>query len=134
LEELLYVGDVLREAVGWEGFEEDAPVALALDAWVEEHEDAAVVQAADEAAEALFEGDDGVGDLVVEEGLAAEGFDGLHAGFDDGVGGDGEGEAVDDDAGELLALDVYALPEGAGAEENGIGGVSKLLQKHMAGC
>ena len=34
LEELFYVGDVLREAVGWEGFKEDAAVALALDAGV----------------------------------------------------------------------------------------------------
>ena len=62
----------LGEAVGREGFEEDAAVALALDAGVEQHEDAAVVERADEAAEALLEGDDGVGDLVVEEGLAAE--------------------------------------------------------------
>ena len=74
LEELFDVGDVVGEAVGWEGVEEDAAVALALDAGVEEHEDAAVVEAADEAAEALLEGDDGVGDLVVEERLAAERF------------------------------------------------------------
>ena len=78
------------EAVRWEGFEEDAAVTLPLDAGIEEHQDAAVVKAADESAEALFESDDGVGDLVVEEGLAAEGFDGLHAGADDRVGGDGE--------------------------------------------
>ena len=44
-EEGFDVGDVLREAVGWEGVEEDAAVALALDAGVEEHEDAAVVEA-----------------------------------------------------------------------------------------
>ena len=75
----------------------------------------------------MFEGDDGVGDLVVEEGFSAEGFDGLHAGFDYGVVGDGEGETVDDDAGELLALHVHSLPEGGGAEEDGVGGVAELL-------
>ena len=42
---MFYVGDVLGEAVGRERFEEDAAVALALDARVEEHEDAAVVRA-----------------------------------------------------------------------------------------
>ena len=57
----------------------------------------------------------------------------LHAGFDYGVGGDGEGEAVDDDAGELLALDVYSLPEGGGAEEDGVGGVAELLEEDVAG-
>ncbi len=133
LEESFDVGDVLGEAVGWEGFEKDAAVALALDAWVEEHQDAAVVEAADEAAEALLEGDDGIGDLVVEEGLAAEGFDGLHASFDDGVGGDGEGEAVDDDAGELFALHVDSLPEGRGAEEDGVWSVAELLEEDVAG-
>ena len=47
--------------------------------------------------------------------------------------GDGEGEAVDDDAGELLALDVDALPEGGGAEEDGVGGVAELLEQDVAG-
>src|ERR1700722_5416678 len=123
---MLDVGDVLGEAVGGQGFEEDAAVALALDAGVEEHEDTAVGERADETAEALLERDDGVGDLVVEEGFASEGFDGVHAGLDDRVGGDAKGEAVDDDAGELLALHVDSLPEGGGAEEHGVGGVAEL--------
>ena len=58
----------MGEAVRREGVEEDAAVALALDAGVEQHEDAAVVKRADEAAEALLQGDDSAGHLVVEEG------------------------------------------------------------------
>ena len=126
------VFDGLGDAVGWEGFEEDPAVALPLDAAVEEHQDAAVGEGPDEAAEALLEGDDGGGDLEVEEGFAAGGFDGVHAGLDDGVGGDGEGEAVDDDAGELVPLDVDTLPEGGGAEEDGVRGVAELLEKDVA--
>ena len=122
----------MGDAVGGQGVEEDAAVALALDTGVEEHEDAAVIERADEAAEALFESDDGVGNLEVEEGFAAGGFDGGHAGLDDGVRGDGEGEAVDDDAGELLALNIDALPEGAGGEEDGVGGVAELLEQDVA--
>jgi hypothetical protein len=91
LEKLFDIGDVLGEAVRRERFEEDAAVALSLDARVEEHEDAAVVQAADEATESLLERDYGVGDLVVEEGLAAESFNGFHPGLDYRVRGDGEG-------------------------------------------
>ena len=72
------------------------------------------------------------GYLVVEEGLPAIGFDGVHAGLDDGVGGDGEGEAVDDDAGELLALYVDALPKAGRAKEDGVGGVAELLQQDVA--
>ncbi len=81
----------------------------------------------------MFEGDDGVGDLVVEKGLATESLDGLHAGADYGIGGDGEGETVDDDAGELFALHVYSLPEGGGAEEDGVGGVAEVLEQDVAG-
>ena len=68
-----------------------------------------------------------------KKGLTAGGFNGGHAGLDDGVCGDGEGEAVDDDAGELLALHVYALPEGAGGEEDGVGSGAELLQQNVPG-
>ena len=120
-------------AIGREAVEEGGAVAGGADAGVEEHKDAAVGEGADEAAEALLEGDDGLWDLEVVEGVAAGGGDGVGAGLHDGVGGDGEGELVDDDAGELLALHVDTLPEGGGAEEDGVGGVAELLQKDVAG-
>jgi len=75
----------------------------------------------------LLEGDNGLRDLEVVEGVAAGGGDGVGAGFHDGVGGDGEGELVDDDAAELFALHVDALPETGCAEEDGVGGVAELL-------
>ena len=46
--------------------------------------------------------------------------------------GHGEGELVDDNAGELLALYVHSLPEGRGAEEDGVGGIAELLQEDVA--
>src|SRR5271154_687860 len=133
-EEALHVRDVLGLAVGWQRVEEDAAVALALNARVEQHQHAAIGERADEASEALLEGNDGGGDLVVEEGLTAGGLDGLHAGLDDGVGGHGEGQAVDDDGRELLALHVDALPEAGGAEEHGVRRVTELLQQDVARC
>ena len=91
--------------------EKNLAVALASDARIEEDKDAAVFKRADEAAEALLESEDGFGDLVIEEGTAARLFDSSHAGLDNGIGGNGEGEAVDDDATEGFALNVYALPK-----------------------
>jgi len=99
LKEMFNVGDVLCEAVGWKGLEEDAAVTLTLDAWIEEHEYTPIVERANQSAKALFKRNDGVRDLVVKKRLAAESFDSFHAGFDDGVGGNGKGEAVNDDAG-----------------------------------
>ncbi len=55
-----------------------------------------------------------------------------HAGFDDRIGRDGEGQAVDDDAAELLALHVDSLPEAGCAEEDGVGGLAELLEQHVA--
>ena len=107
--------------------EEYLAVTLAGNAGVEENKDAAVLKGADEAAEALLEGEDGFRDLVVEEGFATGFFDGLHAGLDDGVGGDSEGQAVNDDATESFALHVNALPEAGGAEENGVGSGAEFL-------
>src|ERR1700761_8002218 len=112
LEELFDFGDVVGAAIGWERVEESGAVARGADARVEQHENAAVGEGADEAAETLLECDDGLRDLEVVEGIAAAGGDGVGAGLHDGVGGDGEGEFVDDDAGELLALHVDSLPEG----------------------
>jgi hypothetical protein len=134
-EERFNVGDGGGDAVGREGLEEDLAVALAGDTGVEEDQNAAVFKGADEATEALLESEDGFRDLVVEEGTAAGLFDGFHAGLDDGVGGDGEGEAVDDDATESFALDVDTLPEAGGAEEDGIGRGAELLEESFArGC
>ncbi len=133
IKELFNCGDVVGAGVGWEAVEEGGAVAGGTDAGVEEHEDAAVGEGADEAAEALLEGDDGLRDLQVVEGVAAGCGDGVGAGFHDGVGGDGEGELVDDDAAELFALHVDALPETGGAEENGVRGVAELLEEDVAG-
>ncbi len=116
-----------------EAVEEGGAVAGGADAGVEQHQDAAIGEGADEAAKALLEGDDGLGDLQVVEGVASGRGDGVGAGFHDGVGGDGEGEFVDDDAAELLALDVDALPKTRCPEEDGVRCVAELLQEDVAG-
>ena len=109
--ERLDVGNGVGHAVGRERLQEDLAVALARDAGIKEYQDSAIFKRADEAAEALLESENGFGDLVVEEGTAAGFFDGAHTGLDDRVGGNGEREAVNDDATEGFALDVDALPK-----------------------
>jgi hypothetical protein len=98
LKKFLDIRNCLRHAVGRQAGEEGLAVAFLGDSIVEQDQDAAIFERADEAAEALLQGQDGGGDLVVEEGLAAGFFNGLHAGGDYRVAGNGEGQAVDDDA------------------------------------
>ncbi len=109
--------------------EEVAAVGFCAEAGVEDGDDAAVGAAADEAADSLFERDDGLGDAVIEEGFAAIFVDEARAGGDDRVRGDGEGELVDDDAGELIALDVDALPKARGGEKDGVGRFAKFVEQ-----
>ena len=110
-EELFDRAEVGSAFVVGKAIEEDAAVLFFQDAVVEQDEEAAVVEGANEASKALFEGDDGGGDLILEEGVAAFGVDGFDASGDDGIAGDGEGQTIDDDATELLALHVDTLPE-----------------------
>lgn len=105
---------------------------MAGDAGVEEDEDAAVFERADEATEALLECEDGFRDLIVKERTAAGFLDGAHAGLDDRIGGNGEGQAINDDATEGFALDVDSLPEAGGAEENGVWGGAEFLEEGFA--
>jgi hypothetical protein len=131
-EEGFDVGDGFGDAVGRKGLEEDLAVALAGDAWIEEDENAAVLERANEAAEALLESEDGFRDLVVEEGTTAGFFDSAHTGLDNGVGGNGERQAINDDATEGFALNVNSLPEAGGAEEDGVGGGAELFEEGLA--
>lgn len=129
-----------------EAFEEEAAVGFLDDAGVEEGDHAAVGRAADEAADALAEFHEGVGERDFVEGMAAFFADPFAAGFDDGVGGDFEGEARDDDLGKGVAGDVDAGPKAVGAEEHavasgaeeagefGAGGVAALHEEGAAGA
>ena len=73
---------------------------------------------ADQAAEALFEFDDGFGQLVVAERVAAGCADRFEAGFEQRMIGHGERQLGDDHGLQRVARHVDALPEAVGAEEH----------------
>lgn len=112
--------------------EEQATVGLGGDTAVEDGDGAVVAGGADESANALSEFEDGFGKSVLHEGISAAGLNGLEAGFDEGMVGDGEGEAGDDDMAEGVALHVDTHPEAVEPEENG-GVVCAELVEHLAG-
>ena len=74
---------------------------------------------ADEAAEALFEFNDGFWKLVVAERVATGGADGVEAGLEERMVGHGERQLGDDYGLERVAGHVDALPETIGTEEYG---------------
>src|ERR1051326_1344707 len=117
-------------AAAWKRVEEKLAVALGFDAGVEDDDDAAIRFAADEAAKALLELDDGLGDGVFHEWVAAPALDGIESRFDDRLIGDREGELDDDYVAELIPLDVDPLPETAGAQQNGVGRGAESLKKN----
>src|SRR5580700_5669610 len=98
------VSDRCGHAVGRKALQKCLTIALAGNARIEEDKDSAIMQRADEPAEALFEGEHGFRDLVVKEGTAAGLFNRFHARLDNWIAWDSERETVDDDATECLAL------------------------------
>src|SRR5947209_3812703 len=83
--------------------DEDAAVPLAGHARVEDGNDAAVLRGADEAAEALLQGEGGLGHLVAEKSVLALRAHAIDARRHDGFPGRGEGQLVDHHQGERLA-------------------------------
>ena len=73
-------------AVG-QGVEEGAAVGLGQDARIEDHDDPAVGLGADQPAEALLELDHRLGDLVLDERVAAAAADVLEPGLQQRVAG-----------------------------------------------
>jgi len=71
IRDFVEVSDAVGDAHTGEGLEEVASVAFGFYSWVEDGDDAAVGAAADEAANSLFECDDGLRDAVFEKRLAA---------------------------------------------------------------
>src|SRR3712207_2843872 len=108
-----------------QGLHERCPVAFGEDAAVEDGANAAVAAAADQAAKALLELEDGLGNGVLEERFLEE----LATGGDDGVGGAGKGELGDDEQAEGRADDVDPLPEGGGAEDDDVRGRAQALDE-----
>src|SRR6478752_3898385 len=104
IEEGFHVGDGCGHAIRRQTLQERLAVALLCNPRVEEDQDSAVFEGADQAAETLLQSQNGGRDLVVEEGVAAGFFDSLHASLDYGIIRDSEREAVDDDAAKRFAL------------------------------
>ena len=82
-----------------------------LDAPIEHNQYATVGSRPDKPPKPLFEGNGGLGNLIVEESAASAILDRFHARLDNRIAGYGKREPVDNHAAQLLALNVDALPE-----------------------
>ena len=96
---------------------------------VEQHQQPAIVEGADEPSEALFKRDYRGRNLVLEEGITAIGVDCFNPRGDHWIARHRERQAIDDDATELLPLYVNTLPEGRGRKRHRIRSEPKLLEQ-----
>jgi hypothetical protein len=88
--------------------------------------------APDQAAEPLAELEDGGGDRVLAEPVPTSSRDTFAPGLDERISGRRERKLVDHEQRERLALDVDALPERGGGEQNRVDLVSELLEQPLA--
>ena len=93
---------------------------------------AGVAAAADQAAEALFEFDDCLGQRVLKERFAAASLDGFHPSLLQRMVGDGEWQLGDDDVLQSVAGNVDSLPEAVGSEQHRSRVVAEAVEQHRA--
>ena len=77
-------------------------------------------------------GEDRLRHLKFGEGVAAVFVEGIDTRGDDGIAGNGKGQTVDDDAGELVAGNVNTLPKAGSGEQDRARSVLEALQQDGA--
>ena len=120
------------DGTGGQGIEESFAVGFGCDAGVEDDDDSFVLFGADESSEALFEFEDGFGELIVEEGVPAVDSDLFESGLEQRLIGYGEGQLGDHEVGEGFAGYVDALPEAIGSQQDAVLVASKFVEQFGA--
>src|ERR1041384_4318583 len=113
-------GDVPRAAGGRQRRKERPAVAPAVDALVEQRDDATIGVRADQAAETLFQRDLREGQMKVQKRVFSLRLERTGAGEHERLGGNGKWNLLENDEPERVAGDVDALPEASRRNEHGI--------------
>ena len=99
---------------------------------IAEHDEAAIVEIANEPPDALFEREHGLRQLELVERVASGSADRLGARLHERIARHGERQLVDHDEPQRAAAHVDALPEAAGAEQDRVAVGAKLIQQLAA--
>ena len=118
---------VVRQAV-----EEHLPVALLGNSIIQQNQHAAIGLAADQPPESLFQRQRRLGNLIIVKRIAALFSNALDPGFHHRVAGNRERQLVDDNAAQLVALHVHALPKRRGREQHAVRRGAKFIQQRAA--
>src|SRR5487761_2007161 len=103
-----------------QGGEKRAPVGFRADARIADHDDAEILEVADQPARTLFQRQYRLRQLVFHEPVAAAAPDALEAGREQRIIGRRERQLVDRDDRQRLALDVDAFPKAPRREQHGV--------------
>src|SRR5215472_3364568 len=110
-EELFNVSQIFCLLVRGQALHENSAIALLENTVVEQGQQPAVLHGTDQPAKTLFQGDHRRRHLVFKKRVASAFLDRANAGCNHRIVGHSEGQAIDDHAAQLLALNVYTLPE-----------------------
>src|SRR5690606_12843218 len=113
-------------------FQEHAAVAARAQPRVADDDEPAVVEVADQPADALLQREDGLRNLKLRKRIAARAADRLDARMHERIAGRGERQLVDRDEPERTPAHVDALPEAARAEQHGVAVGAKGVQELAA--
>src|SRR5208283_2794184 len=118
IEKLLHVFELKSKSVRRQAVEKDLAVALLNDSGVEQSQHAAVRPRPDQAAKPLLQRNRRLGNLIVVKGIASGLAHAANPRFHHGVVGYRKGQLIDDNAAQLVARNVNALPERRSGKQN----------------
>src|SRR5262245_13615476 len=113
-------------------FDEAPAVRPRAQTWIEDRDNPFVCVPSDEAAEPLAQLQDRGGQRVFREPISSLTRDALAACLDERIARRREGQLVDHEQRERLALNVHALPERRGREKNRVDVVPEALEQPLA--
>ncbi len=109
-------------------FQKYAPVGFGFDARIAQHNDAEVVEIANQSADALLQCQHGLRQLIFEKRIAAAAANSLQTSLEQRVIGGREGQLVDGHNGKRIALHIDALPKAARGQQHRVAEFAETAQ------
>src|SRR5215472_9824394 len=122
MEKRLHVSERCGEPVIGQAVEEDLSIALPGHAIIQKHQHPPIRLAADEPAKSLLQCDSRLWDLVIVKRIAALAAHALDARFHYRIAGHRKRQPIYDNAAQLLARHIHALPERRSCKKHAIRG------------
>src|SRR5207249_5613656 len=133
IEKLLHVFEASRKSVIRQAVKKYLSVTLFRDPIVQQSQNTPVRTAADQPPESLLQGDGCLRDLVIVEGFSAGFANTAHPGIYYRIARNSKRQLINNNAAQLLARNVHALPKRSGGKQHAVRCRAKFFEQRATG-